>query len=233
LLVTLNCLNGFFDAPNHESLSETALKAPTGGAAAFISSTTVSALAGQDAFARALAQRLGAGNVRVVGDVFFQAQQAIAGVAGAEEVLRTWVLIGDPASRLALRVAPVADAGPDRESPTGAPATFDGRGSRGPEGARLDFAWSILEQPASSVAVLENPDSPTPVLVPPLPGRYTLALVVSADGLESVPATVRIDVSDPAPDAGCAEDEGAGQAAGFALTLLLPLAANAARRRRR
>ena len=58
LIVALNCLNGFFDAPNEDSLAEVALRQPGGGAVAYISSTAVSALPGQEAFARALGERL-------------------------------------------------------------------------------------------------------------------------------------------------------------------------------
>ena len=119
LVIALNCLNGFFDAPNEDSLSEVALRAPDRGAVAFISSTTVSALAGQDAFARALAERFGAGRIRPIGDALRQAMQAIADVPGAEDVLRSWVLIGDPATalRLPLPVAEIVEPSVEEPDP--------------------------------------------------------------------------------------------------------------------
>lgn len=105
LIVTLDCLNGFFDAPNQDSLSEVALRSPDRGAVAYVSSTTVTGLAGQEAFARALAERLASGTRRA-GDAMLLAEQAVAGLAGTEDVLRSWVLIGDPATRLALAEPP-------------------------------------------------------------------------------------------------------------------------------
>ena len=98
--VAINCLNAFFDAPNEESLGEVALEASDRGAIAFLGSTTVLPLAGQRALLSALAKQGLRSPVRTVGDTVRRAMSEIAGSAGAEDVLRSFVLLGDPATRL-------------------------------------------------------------------------------------------------------------------------------------
>jgi hypothetical protein len=117
VFLVLNCLNGFFDAPNEEAFAEVALAAPQRGAIAVVSSTTVSAIHGQASLAKSFSERLLAENVHRVGDALQQAVQSMAGEPGADDVLATFVLIGDPA---AARVGPEGAA---RSTTAGASST--------------------------------------------------------------------------------------------------------------
>ncbi len=236
LLVVLNCLNGFFDAPNEESLGEVALEAPDRGAIAVVASTTVSALAGQDAFAAALAERLLRSNVRRVGDAMLQSMASLATSPGAEDVLRTFVLLGDPATQLGMPRVPVADAGAPAQMNAGGSLWLDGSGSHDPEGGVLAFDWSVAAGPTGGDGVLVDSGDPMrPHFVASVPGVYTVALSVAAGGHTSAPATVRITVNHVgAAPLGCGpRAPGAGLAGLDLFYLALPLAASFGLGRRR
>lgn len=194
LFLVLNCLNAFFDAPNEESLGEEALRAPDRGAAAFVSSTTVSAFTGQDAFARALAERLFAPEVRRVGEALLQAQQAIRGAAGAEDVLASFVLLGDPATTVALPRVPVADAGADPTVSRWQAVLLDGRASRSPSGARLRHRWQIVAEPRPGASTLVGANGPTPWFWATEEGDYRVALQVQDGRWTSASDVVQVRV---------------------------------------
>jgi hypothetical protein len=234
--VVLGCLNGFFDAPSEESLAEVAVEAADRGAVAFLASTTVSALPGQAALAGALGERLLRASERRVGEAVAQALQAVAGEQGAEDVVQSFVLVGDPATRLALPMVPVADAGPDLHGALGGWAHLDGGASHAPGGAALAFSWRLAEVPAGSSPTLLSADAAAARLLPDVPGVYVLELVVRAGGRESAADAVRVTVGGPTPFS-CGGSSMAGQQARFgadALYFLLPLAlANRLGKRRR
>jgi hypothetical protein len=230
--VVLGCLNGFFDAPSEESLAEVAVEAADRGAVAFLASTTVSAFPGQAALAGALGERLLRANVRRVGDAVAQSLQALSATPGAEDVVQSFVLVGDPATRLALPEVPVADAGPDVETSLGGWARLEGAISEGPASGPIAWSWRLAEVPAGSSPALMGADAAVARLLPDVPGVYVLELVAAVGGRESAPDAVRVTVGAAAPFA-CGGQPGAQQArfGPELLYLLLPaLLARAATR---
>lgn len=87
-------------------------------------------------------------------------------------------------------VAPTAYAGPDQSVVTGSTVFLDGRGSSDPDGDPLTFRWQFIEQPSGSIAVLDNPASPTPSFVADKSGRYVIQLTVNDGQLDSSPDSV-------------------------------------------
>jgi hypothetical protein len=195
LFIVLDCLNAFFDAPNEDSLGEVALRAADRGAVAFVSSTTVSTFGGQEALSGALAQRLLGGNVRHVGDALQQAMQSIAATAGAEDAIRSFVLLGDPATRLGVPLVPVADAGPDATTTRGAPIFLDGSASTSPAGSPLAYAWRVASEPVPGAATLRKAATSQPVFLAVVPGSYTLELSVDDGHRASAPNAVQVVVT--------------------------------------
>ncbi len=209
LFVVLDCLNAFFDAPNEDSLGEVALRAADRGAVAFVSSTTVSAFGGEEALSGALAQRLLGANVRRVGDALSQAMQSIAATAGAEDAIRSFVLLGDPATQLGVPLVPIADAGPDATTTRGAPIFLDGTGSAAPDGAPLTYAWRVASEPVPGAATLRQATTSQPVFVTVVPGSYTIELSVHDAHRASAPDAVHVLVTGDTSAWTCAGPGGA------------------------
>lgn len=88
--------------------------------------------------------------------------------------------------------APSAAAGVDRDAVVGAILRLDGTRSEDPNGDSLVYRWTLTTRPAGSTAVLQNPDSVQPSLVPDVAGDYVASLQVSDGRLASAPATVMI-----------------------------------------
>ncbi|MFP4502947.1 MAG: PKD domain-containing protein, partial [Candidatus Hydrogenedentota bacterium] len=103
-----------------------------------------------------------------------------------------------------LNTPPVADAGADQSHRVGTDVTLDGTGSSDSEGDPLTFAWSFVEQPEGSEAVLTGADTVAPSFTIDAPGEYVVQLVVSDEEAESDPDTVVITTrnSRPVADAG-------------------------------
>ena len=233
LFLVFNCLSGFFDAPNEESFGEVALEASDRGGIAVISSTTVTSFAGQDGFASALIERLLGGNVRLTGQAVQQAMQAIAGAAGAEDVLRSFVLLGDPATELGIPLVPIADAGPAAEGAQGAAIELDGSGSQAPDGGALEYEWSILDGPEGGSVLFDSGDPARPLFVSLVPGDFTISLVVTSGGQSSAADTVAIRVHSSGWVA-CGGGDASAQLSGFDLFYLaLPIVVSASLQRRR
>lgn len=238
LFVVLNCLNGFFDAPNEESLGEVVLETPDRGGIGMISSTTVSAFAGQDAFVSALARRILQQNERRVGDAMRHALGSLADLPGAEDVQRSYVLLGDPATRLAMPQTPVADAGTSREVRVAEGLRLDGSGSHAPGGGPLHYAWRVVEEPRADSAILIDRDDPArPTFVGLAPGLYALELTVrDAAGNPSAPDRLLLSVTPDPSVLGCGGPDATQPpprvAGGDAIYLLVPLLASFALRRR-
>jgi hypothetical protein len=98
LFVMMTCLNGYYHDPSLESLSESLLKAGGGGALAVWTSTGMTEPTGQAAMNRELFGALfggGAGPLRL-GEAMQRARSATPDA----DVRRTWVLIGDPTTRV-------------------------------------------------------------------------------------------------------------------------------------
>jgi hypothetical protein len=100
LLLTLNCLNGYFVAPNFESLSESLVKAEGRGAVAAFSPSGLSLDGPAHQYHRAVMAALGSGTHERLGDALLAAQTAYAQSGLFPELLAVYQLLGDPATRL-------------------------------------------------------------------------------------------------------------------------------------
>ena len=90
----MTCLNGFFHDVWSESLAETLQKDPQGGAIAVWASSALTEPADQKPMNQALVRKLGEGVT--LGEAAAQAKA----VASDRDVRRTWILFGDPTTRL-------------------------------------------------------------------------------------------------------------------------------------
>ena len=100
LLLTMNCLNGYFHFPYFNSLSEELLKAEGKGIIAAFSPTGLSLNDPAHRFHMALLEQLvNQGHARL-GDAVLAGQAAYAGTGAFPELLSIYHLLGDPALRL-------------------------------------------------------------------------------------------------------------------------------------
>jgi hypothetical protein len=95
-LVAMNCLNGFFHDVYTESLAESLLKAEGGGAVAVWASSGLTLPAEQAVMDRALLETLFAPGGATLGEATLRARASVRD----RDVRRTWILFGDPATRL-------------------------------------------------------------------------------------------------------------------------------------
>ena len=100
LLLTLNCLNGYFVAPNFDSLTESMLKAEGRGAIAGFSPSGLSLDGPAHAYHRALLAEIAGGTHERLGDAVLAAQKAYAQTGLMPELLSVYQLLGDPAMRV-------------------------------------------------------------------------------------------------------------------------------------
>ncbi len=96
LVVTLNCLNGFFHDAGMESMAEALLKAESGGAVAVLASSALTDPSGQAALATRFYEELFKGSGTTLGEALVKAKRMITD----EEVKQTFMLFGDPTLRL-------------------------------------------------------------------------------------------------------------------------------------
>ena len=95
-LVSMTCLNGFFQDPYIESLAETFLKAERGGAVAVWSSSGLTDPEGQVVMNKELIKLLFNGQGLTIGEAIMRAKQVVTDA----DVRKTWILFGDPTLRL-------------------------------------------------------------------------------------------------------------------------------------
>jgi hypothetical protein len=100
LMLTMNCLNGYFVAPNFESLSEAFLKAQGKGTIAAISPSGLSVDGPAHVLHRALMAEIGSGRYTRLGDAFLAAQEDYANSGEMPELLTIYHLLGDPATKI-------------------------------------------------------------------------------------------------------------------------------------
>jgi len=96
VVVSLNCLNGFFEEVVTDTVAEALLTAPAGGAVGVIASSALSDPFGQAALARSFYQQLFAPESPTLGEALAAAKKNVRD----EEVRRTFLLLGDPTMRL-------------------------------------------------------------------------------------------------------------------------------------
>jgi hypothetical protein len=100
LVLTLNCLNGYFTMPSFDSLGEALVKAEGRGAIAALSPSSVSLDASAHAYHKALLEQILSGAHRRLGDAVLAAQVEQASTSALPELATTYQLFADPAMRL-------------------------------------------------------------------------------------------------------------------------------------
>ena len=87
---------------------------------------------------------------------------------------------------------PMANAGTGQTVAAGSKVQLDGSKSSDPDGSPLTYAWTILNKPTGSTAILTNPTAVNPTFVADLVGSYLVQLTVTSNGLVSGPSSVTI-----------------------------------------
>jgi hypothetical protein len=100
LLLTMNCLNGYFVAPNFDALPEALLKAQGRGAIGAFSPSGLSLDGPAHEYHRAVMSELVSGRRERLGDAILAAQAAYAETGLMPELFSVYQLLGDPALRL-------------------------------------------------------------------------------------------------------------------------------------
>ena len=100
LLLTMNCLNGYFHFPYFNSLAEELVHAKDKGAIAAFSPSGLSLNGPANLYHKALLQELFNGRHGRLGDAVLAAQVAYAGTGAFPELLTIYHLLGDPALTL-------------------------------------------------------------------------------------------------------------------------------------
>jgi hypothetical protein len=101
VIINMTCLTGLFTHPKVQSLAETLLWKADGGAVALLAPTSLTLGSDQSFLSSALVRGLLKDPTARLGDVFLQAQRAVpAQGSGAQDVLRTFLLFGDPALKI-------------------------------------------------------------------------------------------------------------------------------------
>jgi hypothetical protein len=96
LVVAMNCLNGFFFSLfPEESLAESLLRAPNGGAVAVWASSSVTSPSWQTLMNRELVRQMFGGSPRSLGEMVAAAKR----IVGDPDVRQSWILFGDPLTR--------------------------------------------------------------------------------------------------------------------------------------
>jgi hypothetical protein len=97
----MTCLAGLFTHPKVQSLTEALLWKTDGGAVALLAPTSLTLSSDQSFLSHALVQALLKDRTARLGDAFLQAQREVpAQGSGTQDVLRTFLLFGDPALKL-------------------------------------------------------------------------------------------------------------------------------------
>ena len=100
LLLTMNCLNGFFHFPPLNSLAEELVKAEGKGAIAAFSPSGLSINDAAHVYHKAVLAEIAQGRHPRLGDALLAAQSAYADTGSFPELLAIYHLFGDPAMRI-------------------------------------------------------------------------------------------------------------------------------------
>jgi hypothetical protein len=103
LLLTMNCLNGYFHFPYFDSLAESLLKAQGRGVIAAFSPSGLSLNEPAQICRRALLDAIFGGRFERLGDAVLAAQSAYADSGAFPELLSIYHLLGDSALRINAR----------------------------------------------------------------------------------------------------------------------------------
>jgi len=94
--VSMTCLNGFFQAPYADTLAEALLKAPQGGAVAVWTSSGLTEPDKQAIMSKELIRLLFSSSSITLGEATARAKSSVSD----QDVRKTWILFGDPTTRL-------------------------------------------------------------------------------------------------------------------------------------
>ncbi len=97
IVINMTCLTGLFTHPTIESLSEAFLWSENGGAAAVLAPTSLTLPSDQSFLSNALANYIFINNTERLGDAVLASWKSIPAGQGRDEVLNTFLLLGDPA----------------------------------------------------------------------------------------------------------------------------------------
>ena len=100
LLLTLDCLNGYFVAPNLDALPEALLKAEGRGVVGAFSPSGLSLDGPAHEYHRAVMAELASRKHERLGDAILAAQRSYAETGLMPELLAVYQLLGDPAMRI-------------------------------------------------------------------------------------------------------------------------------------
>ena len=100
LMLTMNCLNGYFITPFYESLAEAFLKAEGRGTIAAFSPSGLSLDGAAHVYHRAVMAEIASGRHARLGDAILAAQESYAQSGVMPELLSVYHLFGDPATRV-------------------------------------------------------------------------------------------------------------------------------------
>ena len=96
VFVMMTCLNGHFNDPSRDSLSESLMKRAQGGAVAVWASSAMTYPDSQSVMNQELYRLLSGGGTMRLGEAVIKAKAAIVDL----DVRRTWILFGDPTMRV-------------------------------------------------------------------------------------------------------------------------------------
>ena len=96
IVVTMNCLNGYFHFPYFDALAEALVTAQDRGAVAAISPSGLSSNGPAHLFHESLFEQVLHGGHERLGDAFLTAQRDFAGKSSYKELLELYHLFGDP-----------------------------------------------------------------------------------------------------------------------------------------
>lgn len=93
--------------------------------------------------------------------------------------------------------APVANAGPDQTSNTGAVTTLNASASSDANGDSLTYQWSISSSPSGSSATLSSSTTTMPTFTADIDGTYVFQLIVNDGSVNSPADSVSVVASTP------------------------------------
>jgi hypothetical protein len=135
-VVAMNCLNGFFQGLYpEESLAESLVRAPNGGAVAVWASSALTSPAWQAAMNRELFKKMFDGTTHTAGEAVAAAKR----IVGDPDVSRSWIFFGDPVTRLKgmPQVDPSAISSSSNSGTAGSSDNETGRGSTTDENSSM------------------------------------------------------------------------------------------------
>lgn len=188
-----DCMNAYFDHPYFDALSETLVRTPGAGAVAFFGSSAVTRDAGHRDISVAFHRAFWREPHLRLGDIAMQAGAAAAWRTDTQDLIGSFLLMGDPALKPNVNGTPFANA--SLVSVAAGKAWLSASGSHDPEGAPLAYRWEIVGRPEpSSEAWLTGADTANAVLVAPSPGRYRIRLTVADEHRASPPDELAVEI---------------------------------------